>query len=385
MPLTEGKMTDTPSKKTAMLNHIAQTLSISTHPDDMEREDMERSKDGQSAPVPFKILAGRSNPPLAREIADVLGIPLMAATVDRFNDGEINIQLGESVRNVHVFVVQSTCMPVNDNLFELFLLIRCLRRASAKSITAVMPYYGYARQDRKTTARVPISASDVSMLLEAAGVDRMLSVDLHCGQIQGFFHHAPVDNLHAFVQHVPYLVKEIVPSFGDNPIAIVSPDAGGVARAKMFMEAMSGMNVSNISLAITIKHRRAAGEIEAMNIVGEIKGKHCIIVDDMIDTAGTLCKAADSLTEMGALSVSACCTHALFSGPALERIGACSLVHVIVSDTIPMKQNVAPGSMAEKAVKEKIKLVSCARLLSQAILSINTGTSVSNLFAVKPR
>ncbi|KAJ1492886.1 hypothetical protein T484DRAFT_1584467, partial [Baffinella frigidus] len=278
-----------------------------------------------------------ANPELAKKVAEQLGIPLGEASIGRFNDGECNIQLGENVRNTHVFIMQSTCPPVNDSLMELFLMVRCFRRASARTVTAIVPYYGYARQDRKTTARVPISASDVSMLLEAAGVDRMLSVDLHCGQIQGFFHHAPVDNLHAFVQHVPYLVKEIVPSFGDNPIAIVSPDAGGVARAKMFMEAMSGMNVSNISLAITIKHRRAAGEIEAMNIVGEIKGKHCIIVDDMIDTAGTLCKAADSLTEMGALSVSACCTHALFSGPALERIGACSLVHVIVSDTIPSK------------------------------------------------
>ena len=286
---------------------------------------------------------------------------------------------GERRSGLSCVLVRLICVSVRQ--------VRCFRRASARTVTAIVPYYGYARQDRKTTARVPISASDVAMLLEAAGVDRMLSVDLHCGQIQGFFHHAPVDNLHAFVEHVPYITKEIVPLYGDNPIAIVSPDAGGVARAKMFMEAMTSMKVRgsaesvgfsvqgsldlnqdarqglgcrvcalnvgakhaaarasrsrasplktmlllslpdivphalhpsprtsklkpgprfqvpNISLAITIKHRVKAGEIEGMNIVGEIKGKHCIIVDDMIDTAGTLCKSAESLQDMGALSV----------------------------------------------------------------------------------
>jgi len=328
----------------------------------------------------FKLFAGNAAPDLAKGISEILGMPLGKATIGRFNDGECNIQLGENVRNTHVFLVQSTSPPVNDSLMELFLLVRCFRRASARTVTAIVPYYGYARQDRKTTARVPISASDVAMLLEAAGVDRMLSVDLHCGQIQGFFHHAPVDNLHAFVEHVPFLIKEIVPAYGDNPIAIVSPDAGGVARAKMFMEALTSMKVPNITLAITIKHRVKAGEIEGMNIVGEIKGKHCIIVDDMIDTAGTLCKSAESLKEMGALSVSACCTHALFSGPALERIGKSVMAHVIVSDTIPIRHDYAPGSAAETAVRDKIKIVSCARLLAQAIVSINSGQSVSSLF-----
>eukprot|EP00291_Cryptomonas_curvata_P008010 CAMPEP_0172183670 /NCGR_PEP_ID=MMETSP1050-20130122/19121_1 /TAXON_ID=233186 /ORGANISM="Cryptomonas curvata, Strain CCAP979/52" /LENGTH=348 /DNA_ID=CAMNT_0012857327 /DNA_START=9 /DNA_END=1055 /DNA_ORIENTATION=- len=336
------------------------------------------------APIHYKLFAGSSNMELASKVAECIGVPLGKATIGRFNDGECNIQLGENVRNAHVFLIQSTCPPVNDALMELFLMVRCFRRASAKTVTAIVPYYGYARQDRKTTARVPISASDVAMLLEAAGVDRMLSLDLHCGQIQGFFHHAPVDNLHALIEHVPYFVKEVVPSFKDDPIAVVSPDAGGVARAKMFMEALSALNVQNISLAITIKHRRAAGEVEAMNIVGEIKGKHCIIVDDMIDTAGTLCKSADSLREMGALSVSACATHALFSGTAVEKIGKSALRHVIVSDTIPIRRDFPAGSDAERALRDKIKVVSCARLLAEAIRSIHVGTSVSSLFSVTP-
>eukprot|EP00286_Rhodomonas_abbreviata_P009431 CAMPEP_0181326990 /NCGR_PEP_ID=MMETSP1101-20121128/21828_1 /TAXON_ID=46948 /ORGANISM="Rhodomonas abbreviata, Strain Caron Lab Isolate" /LENGTH=348 /DNA_ID=CAMNT_0023435551 /DNA_START=40 /DNA_END=1086 /DNA_ORIENTATION=- len=338
-----------------------------------------------TSPVTYKLFAGSANPKLAEKVAAELGMTLGQANIGRFNDGECNIQLGENVRNTHVFLLQSTCPPVNDSLMELFLMVRCFRRASARTVTAIVPYYGYARQDRKTTARVPISASDVAMLLEAAGVDRMLSLDLHCGQIQGFFHHAPVDNMHALVDHVPFFVKDIISEYGDNPIAVVSPDAGGVARAKMFMETLSAMNVQNISLAITIKHRRAAGEVEAMNIVGEIKGKHCIIVDDMIDTAGTLCKSADSLKEMGALSVSACCTHALFSGPALERIGKSALAHLVVSDTIPVKDisQFEEGSPAHTALKSKIHVVSCAALLGRAIRSINSGTSVSNLFAVK--
>ncbi|EKX32253.1 hypothetical protein GUITHDRAFT_148758 [Guillardia theta CCMP2712] len=350
---------------------------------------------GPLSTTAYKLFAGSANPELAEKVSEALGIPLGKATVGRFNDGECNIQLGENVRNTHVFLVQSTCPPVNDAMMELFLMVRCFRRASARTVTAIVPYYGYARQDRKTTARVPISASDVAMLLEAAGVDRMLSVDLHCGQIQGFFHHAPVDNLHAFVEHVPFMVKEIIPSYGENPIAIVSPDAGGA-------------HVDERSQHLAGDHHQASRQggrgrvvppspssaddleqVEGMNIVGEIKGKHCIIVDDMIDTAGTLCKSADSLREMGALSVSACCTHALFSGPALDRIGKSSLKHVIVADTIPISKDVEEGSPAAFALKEKIKVVSCARLLAQAILSINCGTSVSgswlflsSLFAV---
>jgi len=276
------------------------------------------------------------------------------------------------VRNISVFVIQSTCPPVNENLMELFFLTRCLRRASAKSITAVIPYFGYARQDRKMSARVPISASDVAMLLESAGVDRVLAVDLHCGQIQGFFHNTPVDNLSALRDFTPYIAKELVKEYGEDPICIVSPDAGGVARAKAFLEALTTMSVNNISLAITVKHRSGPGEIEGMNVVGEIEGKHCIIVDDMIDTAGTLCKSAETLKDMGAKSVSACATHALFNGSALERIEKSVMQHVIVSDTIPLK----PGAC------DKIKVVSSAGLLAEAIMCCQFGKSVSGLFQI---
>mmetsp|Transcript_72030 Transcript_72030/g.105570 ORF Transcript_72030/g.105570 Transcript_72030/m.105570 type:complete len:376 (-) Transcript_72030:40-1167(-) len=320
----------------------------------------------------FKMLAGNSVPALAEKVAAHLRVPLMQVKCGRAPDGEIDLQLGESVRNTNVFVVQSTCPPVNENLMELFFITRCLRRASAKSITAVIPYFGYARQDRKMSARVPISASDVAMLLESAGVDRVLAVDLHCGQIQGFFHHTPVDNLSALRDFTPYLAREILKQYGDDPICIVSPDAGGVARAKQFLEALTTMSVNNISLAITVKHRSGPGEIEGMNVVGEIEGKHCIIVDDMIDTAGTLCKSAETLKEMGAKSVSACATHALFNGPALERIEKSVMEHVIISDTIPLN----PKACA------KIKVVSCAALLAEAIMCCQFGKSVSGLFDI---
>mmetsp|Transcript_41115 Transcript_41115/g.100869 ORF Transcript_41115/g.100869 Transcript_41115/m.100869 type:complete len:423 (+) Transcript_41115:135-1403(+) len=322
--------------------------------------------------VKYKLLAGRSNLPLAEMVANNLEVDLMDATVEAFNDGESKIQLIESVRNVHVYVLQSTCPPVNDNLMELFLLVRTLRRASASSITAIMPYFGYARQDRKTTARVPISASDVAMLLESAGVDRVLAIDLHCGQIQGFFHHSPVDNLSALREMAPYVVRNIVPEFNDEPICICSPDAGGVARAKMFLECLTSMNISDIGLAITVKHRAGPGEVEGMNVVGEIDGKHCIIVDDMIDTAGTLCKSAETLMEMGAKSVSACATHGLLTGPAMDRIKKSCMAHVIVSDSIPLK----PGA------PDKIKVVSVAGLIAEAIQCMTTGQSVSGLFAL---
>lgn len=318
----------------------------------------------------FKMLAGNSVPELAQQVADHLRIPLMNCKCGRQSDGEVELQLGESVRNTNVFVIQSTCPPVNENLMELYFITRCLRRSSAKSITAVIPYFGYARQDRKMSARVPISASDVAMLLESAGVDRVLAVDLHCGQIQGFFHNTPVDNLSALRDFTPYIAKEILHNYGDDPICIVSPDAGGVARAKQFLEALTTMSVNNISLAITVKHRSGPGEVEGMNVVGEIEGKHCIIVDDMIDTAGTLCKSAETLKEMGAKSVSACATHALFNGPALERIEKSVMEHVIISDTIPLRPEAC----------SKIKVVSCASLLAEAIMCCQFGKSVSGLF-----
>mmetsp|Transcript_16738 Transcript_16738/g.33475 ORF Transcript_16738/g.33475 Transcript_16738/m.33475 type:complete len:369 (+) Transcript_16738:42-1148(+) len=326
--------------------------------------------------APFKILAGLSNAALAEKVCKQLGVPMMLMSLGRHKDGEIDIQLGESVRNSHIYVLQSTCPPVNDNLMELFLIIRCLRRASAKSITAVMPYFGYARQDRKTQARVPISASDVAIMIEKAGADRVLAVDLHCGQIQGFFHNAPVDNLSALRDMAPFVVNTILPSLGEEaPLCIVSPDAGGVARAKEFLNALTTLGISNITLAITVKHRAGPGEIEGMNVVGEIDGKHCIIIDDMIDTAGTLCKSAETLKEMGARTVSACATHGLFNGPALQRIGDSCMSYCIVSDTIPVKG----------ARPEKIKVVSSAPLIADAIQCINSGQSLSGLFKIMQR
>jgi ribose-phosphate pyrophosphokinase len=319
------------------------------------------------------MVAGSSVPALAEKVANHLGVELMKVTCGRFSDGEVELQLQESARNTNIFVLQSTCPPVNENLMELFFITRCLRRASAKSITAVIPYFGYARQDRKMSARVPISASDVAMLLESAGVDRVLAIDLHCGQIQGFFHNTPVDNLSALRDFTPYISNEIVKNYGDDPVCIVSPDAGGVARAKQFLEALTNICKNNISLAITVKHRSGPGEIEGMNVVGEIEGKHCIIVDDMIDTAGTLCKSAETLRDMGAKSVSACATHALFNGPALDRIAKSVMEHVIISDTIPLKPEAC----------DKIKVVSSAALLAEAIMCCQYGKSVSGLFQMR--
>lgn len=335
----------------------------------------EASAAGLKGYAGYKILAGLSNPQLADKVCSELGVQQMACTVGRHKDGEINIQLGESVRNCHVYVIQSTCPPVNDNLMELFLIVRCLRRASAKSITAVMPYFGYARQDRKVTARVPISASDVAIMIEKAGVDRVLAMDLHCGQIQGFFHHAPVDNLSSLRDMAPYFVNKIIPDLGvgpDEQICVVSPDAGGVARAKEFLNSLTTLGVSNITLAITVKHRSGPGEIEGMNVVGEIEGKHCVIVDDMIDTAGTLCKSAETLMEMGAKSVCAAATHGLFNGPALPRITKSVMRYVLVSDTIPVKSEEC----------DKLRVVSSGPLIAEAINCINSGQSLSGLFKI---
>ena len=371
LPLTPEKqvMADGRSPEMLLMGNRAASLgpAFTTHIPPQDTDMAPADKKG------YKMLAGTSVPGLAKKVADILEVELMSVTCGRFSDGEVELQLGESARNVNVFVLQSTCPPVNENLMELFFMTRCLRRASAKSITAVIPYFGYARQDRKMSARVPISASDVAMLFEAAGVDRVLAVDLHCGQIQGFFHNTPVDNLSALREFAPFIAREVIKGYGDDPICIVSPDAGGVARAKQFLEALTTMSSNSITLAITVKHRSGPGEIEGMNVVGEIDGKHCIIVDDMIDTAGTLCKSAETLKEMGAKSVSACATHALFNGPALDRIAKSVMEHVIISDTIPLK----PEACA------KIKVVSCAALLAEAVRCCNYGKSVSGLFDLK--
>ena len=319
--------------------------------------------------VELKLISGSANKQLAEEVAARLGIPLSPAQVRRFNDGEINIQLCDSVRGCSVFILQPTCPPVNDHLVELLLLISAARRASAASVTAVVPYYGYARQDRKDRARVPISAADVARMMEAVGVDRVVCVDLHCAQIQGFFGPTtPVDNLFAAPIAVNYFhQKNLI-----KPV-ILSPDAGGVARAKLFMEGFAKAHDTDVTLAVIIKQRAAAGQVASMHLVGSVKDSDCIIVDDMIDTAGTLTKAADELKAFGAKRVFAFASHGLFSGPAADRIENCALEEVIVANTVPLRPDVLSRT-------RKIRQVSVGKLLEAAIRGIHHGTSVSALF-----
>lgn len=314
------------------------------------------------------LFSGNANIALAKKVAGYLDIPLGSATVKKFNDGEIQIRIEQSVRNRDVFIIQPVCpsenQSVNDNLMELYLLVRTMKRSSAASITAVIPYYGYARQDRKTSARVPISAADVALLLEVAGIDRIITVDLHCGQIQGFFHNAPVDNLYAATMFVPYFAKKDLQN-----VVVVSPDAGGVERAKKFLEALSRENVAG-RLAIISKQRAKAGVVESMNLIGDVEGADAIIVDDLCDTAGTLVQAAKLLKDNGARSVFAAITHPVFSGTALEKIRNSVIDEMVISDTIPLKSD-APAN---------IQCISVAPLLGEAILRIYLGESISDLF-----
>lgn len=314
------------------------------------------------------LFSGNSNPKLAEEVANYLCIPLGSCTVDRFNDGEINIHINQSVRNKDVFIIQPTCpgsaQSINDNLMELFLLVRTMKRSSAASITAIIPYYGYARQDRKTAPRVPISASDVALLLETAGVDRVVTVDLHCGQIQGFFHYAPVDNLYAATMFVPYFASKELQN-----VVVVSPDAGGVSRAKTFMEHLNKLGVP-ARLAIISKQRAKAGVIETMNLIGDVEGCDTIIVDDLCDTGGTLALAAKLLKDNGATHVYAAITHPVFSGSALNKIGSSAIDEMVISDSIPLK-GVPPAN---------IKVISLAPLLGEAIKRLYLGESISDLF-----
>lgn len=314
------------------------------------------------------VFSGNANLPLAESVAKYLGLPLGLATVKKFNDGEISIQIEQNVRNMQVFIIQSTCpsekQSINDNLMELFLLVRTMKRSSAASITVVMPYYGYARQDRKSAPRVPISAADVALLLEAAGVDRIVTVDLHCGQIQGFFHDAPVDNLYASTMFVPYFAQKNL----ENTV-IVSPDAGGVDRAKKFLERLGKEDITG-RLAIISKQRAKAGVVESMNLIGDVQGADAIIVDDLCDTAGTLVQAAQLLKDKGARRVFAAITHPVFSGAALERIRNSVLDEMVIADTIPLKAD-AP---------QNIRCISVAPLLGEAISRIYLGESVSDLF-----
>ncbi len=320
----------------------------------------------------FRLFSGSGNPLLAQEVANILNIEVSKAVVDRFNDGEIQIQILDNIRNCDVFLLQSICLSdhssVNDNLMELFLMIRAIKRSSAKSITAVIPYFGYGRQDRKTKGRVPISASDVAMLLEVAGADHVMSIDLHCGQIQGFFHDTPVDNLFASVIFVPYMAR-----MGLSDPVVVSPDAGGVERAKLFIDGLQSLGISS-KLAIIVKQRAGVGIVQSMHLVGEVRGKDVVIVDDICDTAGTLVEAARELKEHGARRIFACITHPLLSGPACQRIANSYLEELIVTDTIPLRGEVPPN----------LKQLSVAPLLAQAIWRTNRGESVSNLFTFEP-
>jgi ribose-phosphate pyrophosphokinase len=308
----------------------------------------------------LKLFGGNSNPELTAKICQHLQIPQGKAEVRTFSDGEIMVEIGENVRGRDVFVVQSTCSPVNHNLMELLVMIDALKRASAWRITAVLPYYGYARQDTKVLPRVPISAKLVADLITVAGGHRVICLDLHANQIQGFFN-IPVDNLFA----APVLLDHIRQHFL-NDLVIVSPDAGGVERARAFAKRL------NASLAIIDKRRDPDQKVKAMHIVGEVKGKAAIILDDMVDTGGTLTEAAIALAENGALSVNACCTHPVLSGAVIGRIDASAIETLTVTDSIPLKP--------EATACKKIKVLTVGSLLGEAIKRAHLNDSVSSLF-----
>ena len=308
------------------------------------------------------LFTGNANRELAQEIASNLGVELGKATVSRFSDGEVTVELHQNVRARDVFVVQSTCTPTNENIMELLIMVDALKRASARRITAVIPYFGYARQDRRPrSTRVAISAKVVANLLETVGVERVLTMDLHADQIQGFFD-IPVDNIYAS----PVLLSDLK-SKNYKDLIVVSPDVGGVVRARALAKQLG------CDLAIIDKRRSAANVSEVMHVIGEIEGRNCVIMDDMIDTAGTLVKAADVLKERGAKSVYAYCTHAVFSGPAIERITASALDEVVICNTIPLSDSARACA--------KIRQLSVAFLFAETIRRISDGESVTSLFA----
>ncbi|RJR24389.1 MAG: ribose-phosphate pyrophosphokinase [Desulfobacteraceae bacterium] len=308
----------------------------------------------------LKLFGGTSNPDLTREVCQYLGIKPGAISSKRFCDGETQVEVGENVRGRDVFILQSTCPPVNDNLMELLIIIDAMKRASAKRITAVIPYYGYGRQDRKVKPRVPISAKLVADLITMAGAHRVVAMDLHAGQIQGYFN-IPVDNIFA----APVILKYIHANFSDN-LVIVSPDAGGVERARAFAKRLDA------SLAIIDKRREAPNEAEAMNIIGEVAGKTAVILDDMVDTAGTLTQAAAALKKRGACAIHACCTHPVLSGPAVERIEKSAIETIVVTNTIPL------GERAKAC--GRMTVLSVADLLGETIKRSYHSQSVSTLF-----
>ena len=311
-------------------------------------------------PRDLKLLTGNSNPGLAKEIAEYIGQELSQATVTTFSDGETRVRIDENVRGGDVFLIQSCCHPVNTSIMELLLLIDAVKRSSASKITAVIPYYGYGRQDRKDQPRVPISAKLIADLLTVAGANRILTMDLHAGPIQGFFN-IPVDHLYAMPVFLDYIKKQHV-----SDMVIVSPDAGGVERARAFAKRLTS------SLAIIDKRRESPNQAEVMNIIGDVKDKHALLFDDMIDTAGTIVQTAQTCLDNGALSVWAGCTHPVLSGPALERLEGSCLREVVVTNTIPLN--------GKDQYCSKLKALSVAPLLGEAILRIHREESVTSLF-----
>ncbi len=308
----------------------------------------------------LKVFSGNSNTLLAQEISKELQIPLGKANVKKFSDGEIQVEIEENVRGMDVFVVQSTCTPVNVYLMELLIMMDAMKRASAERVTAVMPYYGYARQDRKVAPRAPITAKLIADLITTAGASRVLTIDLHAGQIQGFFN-IPVDHLYS----APVMIEFIKKKFADN-LVIVSPDAGGVERARAFGKRLGA------SLAIIDKRRPEPNQSSVMNIIGEIQNKTALLLDDMVDTAGTLTQSADALLKAGAKRVAACCTHPVLSGAAIERINKSALHELVVTETIPLR--------VEANSCKKIVALSVSKLLGEAIKRIHNNDSVSSLF-----
>ena len=307
------------------------------------------------------IISGNSNPILAKEISSELKENIIDVAVTRFSDQEVFVEINENVRGKNIFIIQSTSMPANDHLMELLITIDALKRASAQTVTAVIPYFGYARQDRKVGPRTPISAKLVADILTTAGIDRLLTLDLHAGQIQGFFD-IPVDNLYA----APVITKDIKINYKNKDIVIISPDVGGVVRARGIAKRIDG------DLAIVDKRRGKANESEVMNIIGDINGRDCIIVDDIVDTAGTLCNAAQALVNAGAKSVSAYITHGVLSGPAVERIKKSKLDELVITDSI------APTKLILDA--SNIRILHLAPLIAEAIRRISSDSSVSSLF-----
>ena len=307
------------------------------------------------------IISGNSNPILANQISTELKVKTIDVTVTRFSDQEVFVEINENIRGKNIFVIQSTSMPANDHIMELLITIDALKRASANTVTAVIPYFGYARQDRKVGPRTPISAKLVADILTTAGIDRLLTIDLHAGQIQGFFD-IPVDNLYA----APVITKDIIENYKDKDLVVISPDVGGVVRARGIAKRING------DLAIVDKRRDKANESEVMNIIGDINNRDCIIVDDIVDTAGTLCNAAEALINEGAKSVSAYITHGVLSGPAIERIQKSKLKELVITDSI------APTKLILDA--SNIRILNLAPLIAEAIRRISSDSSVSSLF-----